>query len=169
MRENGSKIERKYLAHYIDASFNSTTPNYVRLGKDLEQLNIEMNPDKESKQNILGETSVTVKGYAPSVSVDTYYAYAGEALYDKLEEIVNNRATGSDLETTVVDVLLDNDGTVISAHRENVIVTPSSYGGGSDGVQIPFNYDYNGGRTEGLWDVKTKTFTAGSGTGSSGN
>jgi len=161
-RETGAKIERKYLAHYIDASFGSDAPNYVRLGKDLEQLNIEMNPDKESKQNILGESSVTVKGYAPSVTVDTYYAYAGDALYDQLEKIINDRATGSDLETTVVDVLLDSDGTVLSAHRENVIVTPTSYGGSNDGVQIPFSYDYNGGRTEGTWDVSTKTFTSGS-------
>lgn len=159
-RKEGDKIERKYLVHYIDANFGSGAPAYVRLGKDLEQLDIELNPDKESKKNIWGETSVNVKGYSPSVSVDTYYAYEGDLLYEHLEAIVNSRATGSDLETTVVDVLLDNDGTAVSAYRENVVVTPTSYGGGTDGVQIPFSYDYNGGRTAGTWNIATKTFTA---------
>lgn len=59
------KIERKYLAHYIDASFNGTTVNYVRLGKDLEEYAIELNPDSETKKNILGENSTNVKGYEP--------------------------------------------------------------------------------------------------------
>ena len=32
-------IERKYLAHYIDAAFDMTysATNYIRLGKDLEE------------------------------------------------------------------------------------------------------------------------------------
>ena len=32
-----SKVEREYLAHYIDASFGGQTPEYVRLGSDLEE------------------------------------------------------------------------------------------------------------------------------------
>lgn len=31
------KIERKYLAHFIDTSFGDTTPSYERLGKYLEE------------------------------------------------------------------------------------------------------------------------------------
>ena len=31
------KIERKYLAHYLDASFGGSTVNYVSIGKDLEE------------------------------------------------------------------------------------------------------------------------------------
>ena len=30
----GGKMERKYLAHFIDASFGGESTNYVRLGKD---------------------------------------------------------------------------------------------------------------------------------------
>ena len=53
-----AKIERKYLAHYIDASFGGNTANYVRLGKDLEEYNEELNPDVEVKKNIIGEQTV---------------------------------------------------------------------------------------------------------------
>ena len=51
-----ANIERKRLAHYIDASFDATgnTPKYTRLGKDLEEYNLELNPDVEVSKNILG-------------------------------------------------------------------------------------------------------------------
>ena len=58
---NGAKYERKYLAHFIDSSFGSETSSYIRLGKDLEEYAIEMNPETESKNNILGESSTNIK------------------------------------------------------------------------------------------------------------
>ena len=153
------KMERKYLGHFIDASFGGTTTNYVRLGTDLEEYSIEMNPDSETKKNILGETSTVLKGYEPSGSVDTYYAYEGDALFEHLAEIVNNRSTGSDCKTTVVDVLIKSDETVEWAFREEVVVIPQSMGGDTAGVQIPFEIHYNGSRTKGTFSFNTKTFT----------
>ena len=155
-----SKIERKYLAHYIDENFGTDTVSYARLGKDLEEYSIEMNPDSETKKNILGETSTVVKGYEPSGNVETYYAYEGNALFTKLADIVNNRSTGSELETTVVDVLVSANGTVLWAYREDVIIIPQSIGGDTGGVQIPFEVHYNGNRTAGTFDLTTKTFAA---------
>ena len=32
-----AKIERKYLAHYVDTSADRENPVYERLGKDLEE------------------------------------------------------------------------------------------------------------------------------------
>lgn len=160
----GEKIERKNLAHFIDESFNATTPNYGRLGKDLESYNIEMNAETEETQNILGETSFNVKGYKPSVSVDTYYAYEGSALYTKLKSIIDNRSTGSQLQTTVVDVPINvsSDGNVTvgeDTYREDVVVVPTSLGGDTGGVQIPFEIHYVGNRTKGTFDLTTKKFT----------
>ena len=45
-------IERKFLAHYVDAAFSSSTPTYVRLGKNLEEYNEELNPDVEVTNSI---------------------------------------------------------------------------------------------------------------------
>ena len=156
---DGNKVERKYLAHFIDSSFGAETPTYIRLGKDLEEYNIEMNPDSETKKNILGENSTTVKGYEPTSSVDTYYAYEGDSLFDHLTEIINNRETGSSLKTTVVDVLVDSTGKVTWAYKEDVVVIPQSMGGDTSGVQIPFEVKYNGNRQKGTWDTASKTFT----------
>lgn len=158
----GDKFERQYLLHYIDSSFGSTA-SFVRLGKDIEEYNIEMNADVETKKNIWGETSNNVKGYEPSSEIDTYYARKGDALFNQLSEIVNGRKTGSDLETKIVDVLVETDGTQVWAYQEDVLVIPKSIGGDGGGVNIPYEIKYNGNRVKGLWDNTTKKFTAGSG------
>ena len=58
-----AKVERKFLAHYIDASFGEADKtSYVRLGADLEEYNEELNPDVEIKKNIIGEQSCARRG-----------------------------------------------------------------------------------------------------------
>lgn len=150
-------VERKWLAHYIDASFGvGETRNYTRLGKDLEELSIELNPTTETKVNILGENSTRVSGYEVSYSVDTFYAEPGDALFEHLLGIVDSRATGEQLLSTVIDVYITptiGEGgavtyAVTSAFKEDVIVTPTSFGGDTTGVQIPFEVRYNGNRVD---------------------
>lgn len=152
-------IERKYLAHYLDADFNSTSPKYTRLGKDLEEYNEELNPDVEIKKNILGEQSVKNNGYEVQSEVDPFYAEYGDPLYEQLEKIANERLTGNDCVTTKVDVMLDATGKVLWAYREKVVVVPNSFGGDTSGVQIPFTVYNAGERVKGTWDVATKIFT----------
>lgn len=154
-----SKIERKYLAHYIDASFGGQTLNYVRLGKDLEEYVEELNPDVEVKKNILGEQNVNHNGYEVQSEVDPFYAYAGDAIFEALSEIANERKTGDDCKTTKVDVLFNIDGTVAWAYREDVWVVPNSVGGDTSGVQIPFTVYNAGNRVAGSWNKSTRVFT----------
>lgn len=163
-------IERKYLAHYIDASFNGTSVNYVRLGKDLEEYNEELNPDVEVKKNIIGEQTVTHNGFEAQADVDPFYYDYDDALSEKVAEIANERIKDGKAKTTVVDVLLKpgatNDAapTVVWAYREDVVVVPNSVGGDTSGVQIPFTMYKAGNRVKGTWDVTKKTFTASSAT-----
>ena len=154
-----SKIERKYLAHFIDASFGGETPNFVRLGKDLEEFIEELNPDVEVKKNILGEQNVVHNGYEVQSEVDPFYAYTGDPLFEQLSKIANERLTGDDCKTTKIDVLLKEDGSMEWAYREDVYVVPNSVGGDTSGVQIPFTVYNAGNRVAGTWDPKTKTFT----------
>lgn len=155
-------IERKYLAHYIDVSFGEGT--YERLGKDLEEYALELNPDVESNQNILGENSVVVNGYEASSSVEPYYCERNDSLSDKLMVIAMERLTGDDCKTTVVDVLLEPGAgggapTTVWAYREDCVVVPESIGGDTSGVQIPFTIHRNGNRVKGSFDISTKKFT----------
>lgn len=159
-------IERKYLAHYLDANFGSTTAAYVRLGKNLEEYSEELNPDVEITHNILGEQSVQHSGYEAQADVDPYYYEDYEdALSNKIMDLANTRATGDKCKTTMVDVLLkpgateDAAPTVVWAYREDVYVIPSSVGGDTSGIQTPFTVYKAGNRVKGTWDVSKKTFT----------
>lgn len=154
------KLERKYLAHYIDASFGGDTVNYIRLGKDLEEYNEELNPDVEVQKNILGEQSVNHNGYEVQSDVDPFYAYEGDPLFTKLCDIANERKTGDDCLTTKVDVLVDATGKVEWAYKEDVYVVPNTVGGDTSGVQVPFTVYNAGNRVKGTFDTATKKFTA---------
>lgn len=153
------KIERKYLAHFIDASFNGTPVNYIRLGKDLEEYNEELNPDVEVSRNILGEQNVQHNGYEVQSEVEPFYAYEGDVLFDKLCQIANERLTGDACMTTKVDVLLNASGTVIWAYREDCYVVPNTVGGDTSGVQVPFTVYNAGNRVGGTFNMSTKRFT----------
>lgn len=154
-----SHMERKYLAHFIDASFGGATTNYVRLGKDLEQFAEELNPQVEVKKNILGEQNVIHTGYEVQSQVEPYYAEAGDPLWEKLQEIANERSTGDACMTTRVDLLMTASGTVEWAYREDCYIVPQSLGGDTSGVQIPFTIFNTGNRTEGTFALNTKRFT----------
>lgn len=153
------KIERKYLVHYLDASFGGESVNYVRLGKDLEDYSEELNPDIETSKNIWGESNVNHNGYEPQSEVDTFYAREGDPLYEKLETIANERLTGDACKTTKVDVLLKAGGTCVWAYREEVYVIPTKTGGDTSGYQIPYEIYNAGSRVKGTWASATKTFT----------
>ncbi len=161
------KAERKYLAHYLDSAFDKTyeAAEYVRLGKDLEEFSVELNPDVETSKNILGENSVKHNGYEASSSADPIYFEYDDALTEKVMELAMLRKTGDECKTSYVEVLLKpGEGnaapTVVRAVREDVYVIPTSYGGDTSGVQVPFEVRYAGNRVEGTFDISTKKFTA---------
>ena len=70
------KIERKYMAHYLNATFaaDDGTASYVRLGKDLEEYSPELSANVEKKTNILGNETVSIDSYQKQGEVSPYYA-----------------------------------------------------------------------------------------------
>lgn len=176
----GEKVERKYLAHFIDAGFNAdptaagATFNYIRLGKDLEAFADELNPQIDIRKNILGEQNVTHSGYEAQSSVDTFYAYDGDPLFEQLALIANERRTGDACRTTRVDALFHVStetstlGQLVCdwAFREDCWIVPTSVGGDTSGVQIPFQIYDSGNRVAGTMAQNSTThkweFTASS-------
>lgn len=144
------KLERKALAHYLDSSFGGTAPVWFLLGSDLEELSVELNPDVESVENILGETSVRDNGYEPSTTVDPYYANPEDAIYPKLRDIALERKKGDACKSKILEVIIeDTEAQTHLAFQEDVIVKPTSYGGGVEGVAIPFDVHFAGNRVKG--------------------
>ncbi len=158
------KIERKYLAHYLNVSpGKESSASYYRLGKDLEELSVEMSAEVESKKNILGETSVNISSYEVTSSVEPYYAEKGDGCHEFLQDIIDNRKVLDDCKTDAIEVQLwtGTEGTTTyTAYKESVVVEVSSYGGDNTGYQIPFTLHYLGDRVKGTFDISTKTFTA---------
>lgn len=158
------KIERKYMAHYLNATFSSdtSTANYVRLGADLEEYSPELSANVEKKQNILGQTSVTIDSYQKQGEVSPYYAEKGDALFEKLQAIIDGDLVLDNLKTDIVEVKLWETDTsdAFPAVKEDCYIEVSSYGGDTTGYQIPFNVHYTGIKTKGTFNPTTKAFTA---------
>jgi hypothetical protein len=71
----GQQIVRKWMVHLLDANFGSGTPAWYRFGRDLQEYNVDLNPDTEVRKNICGNTSFVHNGYEPSGENDTFYAH----------------------------------------------------------------------------------------------
>ena len=155
------KIERKYMAHFLNAAFGSDTASYCRLGNDLEEYSPELSANVEKKNNILGQTSVTIDSYQKQGEVTPYYAEKNDPLFEKLQAIIDGDLVLDELKTDMVEVKLWGEGASGSypAVREECYIEVVSYGGDTTGYQIPFNVHYTGVKTKGSFDPATKKFT----------
>lgn len=157
------RMQRKLMAHYIDSTFGGTTASWYRLGKDLEEYNVELNPDIEQNKNIIGENTFTHNGYEVSADAEPFYAREGDPLFEQLQTIVDTQAQYEGCKTSVLDVHSWEPGTTsgsYKAYKQDVYVVPTSYGGDTSGYQIPFTVYYSGAKTPGYFTPDS----AGSGT-----
>jgi hypothetical protein len=157
-----AKIERKYLAHFINAAaMGEDNADYERLGKDLEEYSPELSAQVETKKNILGQTSVLVSGYEKTGSVETYYAERGSSLFNRLQQILDNSLILDDVKADVVEVKMweAGEGTAYPAIRERAYIEVLSYGGDATGYSISFALHYTGNRTVGTFNPTEKVFS----------
>ena len=157
-----AKIERKYLAHFINTDANGENAAYERLGKDLEEFSPELAAQVDTKKNILGETSILISGYEKTASVEPFYAEKGSALFERLQNIIDNGLVLDDLKTDVVEVKLweAGEGTAYPATKEEAYIEITNYGGDTTGYQIHYTLHFTGAREKGTFDVTGKQFTA---------
>lgn len=155
------KLKRSALAHYLDSAFDTSkdasAADWFLVGKDVEDMSINLNPSITTKKNILDENSVSDEGYEPSADVDTYYADPSDgAFYEKLKAIAMDRLTGDACKTRVLEVLVDRKTAPFDAWVEDVVVKPQSYGGAQGGVRIPYQIAFCGNRQKGTVTLTDK-------------
>ena len=149
------KLEREALAHYLDTKFNTKIADAAKaefeiIGDDIEEMSVELNADTEQIKNILGQTKTRDNGYAPSMDADPFYADPDKALYPKLRDIAMNRLKGDECKTLMLEVSVEDTGAEThKAWLREVMVKPQSYGGGTEGMNIPFNVSEDGDSVEG--------------------
>lgn len=157
-----AKIERKYMAHFLNAAKPGEEAVYERLGQDLEEFAPELSAQVETKKNILGQSSVVISGYEKTAAVEPFYAQEGSAVFSRLQEIIDGDLVLDELKADVVDVKLwdENENGEYPAIKETVYLEVTSYGGDTTGYQIPFTIHYTGEKVKGTFNVTTKAFTA---------
>ena len=149
------KLNREALAHYIDTAFNKKVSDASKavfeiIGDDIEEMSVEMNSDVSQVKNILGQTRTVDNGYSPSMDADPFYADPDKKLYPKLRNIAMERLKGDECKTLMLEVIVENtEATTHEAYVREVMVKPTSYGGGTEGFNIPFNVSEDGAWVKG--------------------
>lgn len=144
------KLNREALAHYLDTAWNKKiadvgSAEFEILGDDIEEMSVELNGETEQKKNILGQVKVTDSGFTPSMSADPWYANTESKLYEHMRDIVLEQITGDERKTLMLEVIVENmEASKHLAYVREVKVTPTSYGGGTEGFNIPFTVDFDG-------------------------
>lgn len=135
----------------ITVVFTAASGGWEALGKDDDDLSKELNPDTETKKNVLGETSFTHKGYEPSVDMDTYFADPSRILYEHLQDIaMQEKHSEQDclgyfaeaFFTTVNEQARTMSG---YCYVRRAWIVPESIGGDTSGLAIPFTITPIGG------------------------
>lgn len=145
-----AKLTRGAYALYIDASMAQKSGDYFIIGKDIEDLSVDLGTDVETVKNILDESSVKDNGFEPSISADPYYADPDDTIYEPLRDIAMNRKKGEACKSQYLEVIIEDASNAShKAWREDCVIKPNSYGGDTSGLQIPFSIYPDGNRVEG--------------------
>ena len=149
------KLNREALAHYLDTVWNKKVADASKavfeiLGEDIEEMSVEMNPETEQRKNILGQTKTIDSGFTPTMSADPWYANTESKLYPHMKDIVFEQLNGDERKTLMLEVIVeDTEAETHLAYVREVKVTPTSYGGGTEGFNIPFTVDFDGAYAKG--------------------
>ena len=164
------KILRGCRAFWL--TFNGT--DWTCLGKDTDDLSMELNPDTEQVKNVQGEVTFVNNGYTPTLSNDSYIARREDAIYPNLQTITDTLATDDErtsatlLVATLTEEVKESNTKTLTGKGFTVPVkvTVDSDGGSTSGYAIPFTVSEDGGRTQGTVSVTNKvpTFTPEEGT-----
>lgn len=161
-----AKLKRSAHLFYIDASFGGSTASWYLVGKDIEEMEVDLGADVETRKNILDETSVALNGYEPTIEASPYVCDPDDAIYAKLKAAAMSREMDdTHCLTEMLEVIVeDTDDSSHSAWKQPCYVVPQSVGGDTSGLQIPFTVYPTGTRVAGTAALANRvpTFTAAS-------
>lgn len=147
-------IKRREFAMFVDISLDDKGTNWEIVGRKIEDLSLEMNPNVETLTDITGLTQTTLDKYEKQTSVSPYYARRDSKMSEWLYNVVRNEKTLSDVEKTFlcVNIFAGADGSY-DAWTQKAIVAVQSYGGDTKGVQIPYTLYWIGEKTFGTVSI----------------
>lgn len=160
----GEAKRKDFMVFWItDGDVENISKSSVEIiGKGVEDMPISMNPETEESQDVLGNNNYAITGYAESMSVDPLNV-SGESKYSqKIDELVEKRATLSELELMYLCVKrykVDGGGNM-RAWIQKGVVELGDFAPGLKGVSGNHTIHYVGDRTLGAVNPNTMAFTA---------
>ncbi len=157
-------IKRKEFMVFADVGAESTM-DWELIGDKVEEMSLEMNPNVETTTDITGITTTALDKYEVQTSVSPMRAKRESKLFAILYDIVKEEKTLSDVERTflcvnVFDSTGEGEAATYAAWTQKGVIAVQSYGGNTQGLDIPFNIHWSGAKTHGTFNPTTKTFSA---------
>lgn len=149
----------------ITVTYVASNGGWEALGKDVDDLSKDLNPDTENTKNVLGESAFEHKGYQSTVGLDTYYMDPGRIMYEHLLDVAMREAYAeSDLLGYFAEAYFTSaSGTTMSGYCyvRRAWIVPQSTGGNTAGLSIPFTVNPQGGveKKAITYDMVTNTAT----------
>ena len=158
-------VKRKEIMLYLDTTPTKENETWGLHGKKSTTATYSYNPNSTSETYITDDNAtVTLDSY--NVTIDgNMKCYHGDAIYDYINGLRYNMATGSDAETKALLIDKydkDTTGNSFKAQVFNCTISVESYGGdGGVTPSITFTIGLNGDPTQGsvTFTGETPTFT----------
>ena len=160
---SGEAKRKDFMVFWIkDGDVSSITKESIEIiGKGIEDMPISMNAETEESQDVLGNNNYAITGYAESMEVDPLNV-SGESEYSqKIDQLMEDRATLSELELHYLCVkrYKTNEAGAMRAWVQKGVVELGDFAGGLQGVSATHTVHYVGDRTYGVVDPTTMAFT----------
>lgn len=156
-------IKREAFMTFVDVSATAT-PEWELIGDKVEELSIAMNPNINTVSDVTGNTSTTLDRYQEQTDVSPMRARKESKLFAILYAIVKEKKTLSDVERDFLCVnVFDASAGQYSAWKQRAVIAVQSFGGNTQGLDVPFNIHWMGERTHGTFNPSTNSFTPSTG------
>lgn len=159
MAEN--KIKRSEVMAFLNTG-TTEAPVWARMGKGITSQVVSYNPATTS-ETYIDEDSATTNLDSYSVNISTpQTAYAGNAVFDYVDNLRQNRAVGADAQAEVLLVYqyAKVEEGVYKAERNNAVLQIDDFGGeGGGSVVLNYTVNLNGNPTLGTATVANGTVT----------
>lgn len=162
--ESGQTIAREKLIAYLNTGTNSA-PVWSAIGKRVEESSAEYDWNRESSQDILGNTHSTMKKPVITQTFDPLKLEAGDAALEKLWNLaIKDQDAQSLAAQDMLIVHLYAGATAFAERYSACAIQISSLGGAGGGsIEMPIEVTYGGTRTVGTASASDGkvTFTPG--------
>jgi hypothetical protein len=158
------KIKRSLFATFLNTG-DGATETWSRMGKGITSQNISYNPNVTTEQYIDEDNAYSsVDSYAPSLD-GTQTCYKGDPVFEYIDNLRQERAVGSKLETEVLFVYMyAGESGSFKAEKNKCVIQLGEYGGdGGGNITMTYTIGLNGDPVVGTAAVTdgSVTFTAG--------